>query len=70
MRDLLGGVLAVSVLKAVGTKQTMEQALNVVRPGRKLELVGVPDSGPQSTGSVTKSINCSTRPSSTGSRSA
>jgi threonine dehydrogenase-like Zn-dependent dehydrogenase len=45
VRELLGGVLADSVLEAVGTKESMEQALAVVRPGGKLGYVGVPAGG-------------------------
>ncbi len=33
VRELLGGVLADSVLECVGTKESMEQALHSVRPG-------------------------------------
>jgi threonine dehydrogenase-like Zn-dependent dehydrogenase len=45
VRELLGGVLADSVLEAVGTKESMEQALAVVRPGGRLGYVGVPAGG-------------------------
>lgn len=42
VRDLLGGVLADSVLECVGTAESMEQALACVRPGGALGFVGVP----------------------------
>lgn len=45
IRTLLGGVLADSVIEAVGTKESMEQALASVRPGGKLGYVGVPAGG-------------------------
>ncbi len=45
VRELLGGVLADSVLECVGTKESMEQALNCVRPGGALGFVGVPTGG-------------------------
>jgi threonine dehydrogenase-like Zn-dependent dehydrogenase len=45
VRELLGGVPADSVLEAVGTKESMEQALAVVRPGGRLGYVGVPAGG-------------------------
>jgi threonine dehydrogenase-like Zn-dependent dehydrogenase len=45
VRDLLGGVLADSVLECVGTKESMEQALHSVRPGGALGFVGVPTAG-------------------------
>jgi len=45
IRDLLGGVLADSVIEAVGTKESMEQAIASVRPGGTLGHVGVPAGG-------------------------
>ncbi|MBT8161314.1 MULTISPECIES: zinc-dependent alcohol dehydrogenase family protein [Arthrobacter] len=45
VRELLGGVLADSVLECVGTKESMEQALHSVRPGGALGFVGVPTGG-------------------------
>lgn len=40
--EILGGVLADSVLECVGTAESMEQALACVRPGGSLGFVGVP----------------------------
>ena len=45
IRELLGGVLADSVIEAVGTKESMEQAIASVRPGGQLGYVGVPAGG-------------------------
>ena len=45
VRELLGGVLADSVLECVGTKESMEQALHSIRPGGALGFVGVPTGG-------------------------
>jgi threonine dehydrogenase-like Zn-dependent dehydrogenase len=45
VRELLGGVLADSVLECVGTKESMDQALRSVRPGGALGFVGVPTGG-------------------------
>ncbi|GAA1497900.1 zinc-dependent alcohol dehydrogenase family protein [Paeniglutamicibacter kerguelensis] len=42
VRELLGGVLADSVLECVGTAESMEQALACTRPGGALGFVGVP----------------------------
>lgn len=42
VRELLGGVLADSVLECVGTSESMEQALACTRPGGALGFVGVP----------------------------
>ena len=47
IRELLGGVLADSVIEAVGTKESMEQAIASVRPGGRLGYVGVPAGGAQ-----------------------
>jgi threonine dehydrogenase-like Zn-dependent dehydrogenase len=45
VRELLGGILADSVLECVGTRESMEQALHSVRPGGALGFVGVPTGG-------------------------
>jgi threonine dehydrogenase-like Zn-dependent dehydrogenase len=45
VRELLGGILADSVLECVGTRESMEQALLSVRPGGALGFVGVPTGG-------------------------
>jgi threonine dehydrogenase-like Zn-dependent dehydrogenase len=45
VRELLGGVAADSVLECVGTKESMDQALAVTRPGGHLGYVGVPAGG-------------------------
>lgn len=45
VRELLGGVLADSVLECVGTKESMDQALRSVRPGGAMGFVGVPTGG-------------------------
>ena len=42
IRDMTGGVGADSVLECVGTAQSMDQALKVVRPGGFTSFVGVP----------------------------
>jgi threonine dehydrogenase-like Zn-dependent dehydrogenase len=42
VRELLGGVLADSVLECVGTAEAMDQALRCTRPGGSLGFVGVP----------------------------
>lgn len=47
VRELLGGVLADSVLECVGTKESMDQALHSTRPGGHLGFVGVPAGGPE-----------------------
>ncbi|MHA7210368.1 zinc-dependent alcohol dehydrogenase family protein [Arthrobacter sp. MDT1-65] len=47
VRELLGGVLADSVLECVGTKESMDQALRSTRPGGHLGFVGVPAGGPE-----------------------
>ncbi|MBG6218532.1 threonine dehydrogenase-like Zn-dependent dehydrogenase [Arthrobacter sp. CAN_A6] len=47
VRELLGGVLADSVLECVGTKESMDQALRSTRPGGSLGFVGVPAGGPE-----------------------
>lgn len=45
VRELLGGVLADSVLECVGTKESMDQALHCTRPGGSVGFVGVPAGG-------------------------
>ena len=45
VRELLGGVLADSVLECVGTAESMDQALRCTRPGGALGFVGVPAGG-------------------------
>jgi threonine dehydrogenase-like Zn-dependent dehydrogenase len=47
VRDLLGGDLADAALECVGTKQSMDQALGVVRGGGRVGFVGVPNGGPE-----------------------
>lgn len=47
VKELLGGVLADSVLECVGTKESMDQALRSTRPGGALGFVGVPAGGPE-----------------------
>ncbi|PZF57933.1 IMP dehydrogenase [Curtobacterium sp. MCBD17_034] len=47
VRALLGGELADCALEAVGTKESMDQALRVVRPGGAVGYVGVPAGGPE-----------------------
>lgn len=47
VRELLGGVLADSVLECVGTKESMDQALRSTRPGGNVGFVGVPAGGPE-----------------------
>jgi threonine dehydrogenase-like Zn-dependent dehydrogenase len=45
--DLLDGVGADAVLECVGTRESMEQALQVTRPGGYVGYVGVPAGGPE-----------------------
>jgi hypothetical protein len=45
--DLLDGVGADSALECVGTKESMQQALDVARPGGRVGFVGVPAGGPE-----------------------
>jgi hypothetical protein len=45
--DLLGGIGADAVLECVGTKESMEQALDSTRPGGYVGYVGVPAGGPE-----------------------
>jgi threonine dehydrogenase-like Zn-dependent dehydrogenase len=46
VRDLLGGDLADCAVEAVGTEESMDQALHSVRPGGNLGFVGVPHGVP------------------------
>jgi len=45
VKDLLGGVGADSVLECVGTKESMQQAIDSARPGGRVGYVGVPAGG-------------------------
>jgi hypothetical protein len=45
--ELLGGVGADAVLECVGTKESMQQALDTARPGGHVGYVGVPAGGPE-----------------------
>jgi threonine dehydrogenase-like Zn-dependent dehydrogenase len=45
--DLLGGIGADAVLECVGTKESMQQALDSTRPGGRVGYVGVPNGGPE-----------------------
>ncbi|WP_156754151.1 zinc-dependent alcohol dehydrogenase family protein [Actinokineospora pegani] len=45
--ELLGGRGADAVLECVGTKESMRQALDSVRPGGRVGYVGVPAGGPE-----------------------
>jgi threonine dehydrogenase-like Zn-dependent dehydrogenase len=45
VQDLLGGVGADSVLECVGTKESMQQAIDSARPGGRVGYVGVPAGG-------------------------
>jgi threonine dehydrogenase-like Zn-dependent dehydrogenase len=45
--ELLGGIGADAVLECVGTKESMDQALNSTRPGGFVGYVGVPAGGPE-----------------------
>jgi len=47
IRKLLGGDLADAALECVGNKESMEQALAVVRGGGRVGFVGVPHGGPE-----------------------
>lgn len=47
VRDLLDGIGADAVIEAVGTEQSMAQALATVRPGGRVGYVGVPAGGPK-----------------------
>jgi threonine dehydrogenase-like Zn-dependent dehydrogenase len=45
VQELLGGVGADAVLECVGTKESMEQAIDATRPGGRVGYVGVPAGG-------------------------
>ena len=45
VEDLLGGIGADAVLECVGTKESMQQAIDVARPGGRVGYVGVPAGG-------------------------
>ncbi|MDP9444124.1 MAG: zinc-dependent alcohol dehydrogenase family protein [Actinomycetota bacterium] len=45
VEDLLGGVGVDAALECVGTKESMEQAIDVARPGGRVGFVGVPAGG-------------------------
>jgi threonine dehydrogenase-like Zn-dependent dehydrogenase len=47
VKQLLGGIGADAVLECVGTKESMDQALNSTRPGGFVGYVGVPAGGPE-----------------------
>jgi threonine dehydrogenase-like Zn-dependent dehydrogenase len=47
VKELLGGIGADAVLECVGTKESMEQALNSTRPGGYVGYVGVPAGVPE-----------------------
>src|SRR5699024_10897771 len=46
VRELLGGRRADCVLECVGTEESIQQALGVLRPGGNLGFVGVPATNP------------------------
>ena len=45
VQELLGGIGADAVLECVGTKESMEQAIDAARPGGRVGYVGVPAGG-------------------------
>ncbi|GIG27482.1 zinc-dependent alcohol dehydrogenase family protein [Cellulomonas marina] len=47
VRDLLDGTGADAVLECVGSKESMQQALDTARPGGTVGFVGVPAGGPE-----------------------
>jgi threonine dehydrogenase-like Zn-dependent dehydrogenase len=47
VRGLLGGIGADAALECVGTKESMQQAMDSVRPGGRVGFVGVPAGGPE-----------------------
>jgi threonine dehydrogenase-like Zn-dependent dehydrogenase len=47
VRDLTRGIGADAVLECVGTKESMQQALDSTRPGGRVGYVGVPAGGPE-----------------------
>jgi threonine dehydrogenase-like Zn-dependent dehydrogenase len=49
VEDLLGGIGADCVLECVGTKESMQQAIDAARPGGRVGYVGVPAGGAELT---------------------
>jgi threonine dehydrogenase-like Zn-dependent dehydrogenase len=47
VKDMLDGVGADAALECVGTRESMQQALNGVRPGGRVGYVGVPNGDPE-----------------------
>ncbi|AYG03307.1 zinc-dependent alcohol dehydrogenase family protein [Gryllotalpicola protaetiae] len=47
VKELFDGIGADAVLECVGTKDSMDQALRVARPGGQVGFVGVPSGGPE-----------------------
>jgi threonine dehydrogenase-like Zn-dependent dehydrogenase len=47
IREMTGGIGADAVLECVGTKESMQQALDSTRPGGRVGYVGVPAGGPE-----------------------
>jgi hypothetical protein len=47
LTELLGGIGADAVLECVGTKESMQQAIDATRPGGYVGYVGVPAGGPE-----------------------
>jgi threonine dehydrogenase-like Zn-dependent dehydrogenase len=47
IKDMFEGIGADAVLECVGTKESMDQALNSARPGGQVGFVGVPAGGPE-----------------------
>ena len=47
VRELTDGIGADCVLECVGTKESMQQALDSARPGGMVGYVGVPNGGPE-----------------------
>jgi threonine dehydrogenase-like Zn-dependent dehydrogenase len=45
VHELLGGIGADAVLECVGTKESMQQAIDATRPGGRVGYVGVPAGG-------------------------
>jgi threonine dehydrogenase-like Zn-dependent dehydrogenase len=45
VEELLGGIGADAVLECVGTKESMQQAIDATRPGGRVGYVGVPNGG-------------------------
>jgi threonine dehydrogenase-like Zn-dependent dehydrogenase len=47
IREMTGGIGADAVLECVGTKESMQQAIDSTRPGGRVGYVGVPAGGPE-----------------------